>query len=112
MRLALSKMKTVRGHPSTAPDEDINWSKPPVGWVKINVDGSTKFGEGRARVGCVARDHKGVSLVGEARSADLASSAITELMAIYARLNLAWKNGFMKIILESDSREAINYVLG
>lgn len=36
------------------------WSRPPVGWVKINIDAACSTGRNAVGIGCVVRDEHGV----------------------------------------------------
>lgn len=89
MRLALSKLKKVRGVADVPEAIPHSWVNPPVDWIKINVDGAARSDDGRSRVGCAARGHKGEWLIGEARSMALMSSTTAKLWAIYCGLWLA-----------------------
>ncbi|XP_039021249.1 uncharacterized protein LOC120153343 [Hibiscus syriacus] len=43
------------------------WNKPPVGAIKINVDGAFRAHSGEATIGIVARNHHGMVVGGLAR---------------------------------------------
>ena len=57
----------------------MGWEKPPLGWVKLNSDGSTLSSLGRAGGGGVIRDHEGKWLKGYARSLGSTNSCVAEL---------------------------------
>ncbi|MBA0815447.1 hypothetical protein Gohar_000217 [Gossypium harknessii] len=63
-----------------------------------------------ASAGEVVRDDKGDWISGFSRSLGVATVLHSELWAILDGLNLAWDRGFRKIILESDSKEAIDII--
>jgi hypothetical protein len=56
--LALSTVSTALPHQPPKPPDKI-WVKPPVGWVKLSIDGS--FGTKKGTIGCgmILRDDQG-----------------------------------------------------
>nr|POE95861.1 putative ribonuclease h protein [Quercus suber] len=57
----------------------VGWEKPPMGWAKLNSDGSTFSNLGRAGGGGVIRDHDGRWLKGYARPIGCTNSCMAEL---------------------------------
>ncbi|KAM3343232.1 hypothetical protein P3S68_025321 [Capsicum galapagoense] len=88
---------------------DISWSFPPTGCIKINTDGSFMLNSGLAGFGGVARDDQGRwlgSFCG--RLGFVATSSLTaELWAIHSGLSLAKKYNMKKVIIETDSSNAL-----
>lgn len=88
----------------------VTWSRPPHGVLKINTDEAPIKSSAIASAGEVVRDDKGDWISGFSRSLGVATVLHSELWAILDGLNLAWDRGFRKIILESDSKEAIDII--
>ncbi|KAK9112949.1 hypothetical protein Scep_020468 [Stephania cephalantha] len=89
----------------------VRWDFPNTGWVKLNVDGASKGNPGPASFGGVMRDEHGCWLFGYMGHIGTASSTVAELWAIREGLKLAWQRGFHKILLESDSQPAVQYLM-
>lgn len=90
--------------------QTVTWSRPPHGVLKINTDEAPIKSSAIASAGEVVRDDKGDWISGFSRSLGVATVLHSELWAILDGLNLAWDRGFRKIILESDSKEAIDII--
>ncbi|KAK0580349.1 hypothetical protein LWI29_000920 [Acer saccharum] len=86
----------------------LAWSPPPQDWVKINVDGSRNPVEGSIAAGGVIRDHKKKWLYGFALNKGLGSVIEAELWGALEGLKLAWMAGYKKVVLETDSQNAVN----
>ena len=78
----------------------VGWEKPPMGWAKLNSDGSAFGNTGRARGGGVIRDHDGQWLKGYARPLGCSNSCMTELWALRDGLLLAKEMGLNNLIIE------------
>ncbi|KAK8561674.1 hypothetical protein V6N12_048738 [Hibiscus sabdariffa] len=68
------------------------WSKPPLGWVKANVDASVEIEGGKATVGGVFRDELGYWLGGFTRNIGRCSAFLAELWAVHDCLSRACLN--------------------
>ncbi|KAI4357360.1 hypothetical protein L6164_001313 [Bauhinia variegata] len=88
----------------------IGWQFPPIGWVKCNVDGSSRKAHRSAGCGGVYRDGQGKWLCGFARKLKYCNSMKAETYAIYTGLARAWRLGFRQIIIESDAKSAVDLV--
>ncbi|KAI4313562.1 hypothetical protein L6164_026527 [Bauhinia variegata] len=88
----------------------IGWQFPPIGWVKCNVDGSSRKAQHSAGCGGVYRDGQGKWVNGFARKLGYCSSMKAEILAIYTGLAEAWRLGFRNLIIESDSKSAVDLV--
>ena len=86
------------------------WCPPPVGKVKVNVDGSVFLNLRQSGVGAVIRDSGGNWLVGCSGRVDAEDITFVELLAIREGLLLAWKFGFRRVVCESDSLEAVDFI--
>ncbi|MBA0634313.1 hypothetical protein Godav_022220 [Gossypium davidsonii] len=83
------------------------WLRPPCRVVKINTDGAFSMTRVVASSGVVFRDEKGEWLLGFSRSIGLATVLQSKPWAIYDGLQLNWDRGFHEVIVESDSKEAV-----
>jgi ribonuclease HI len=79
------------------------WSKPPVGWVKLTIDGSYKKENGSAGTGMVLRDDAGAVIFCACRSILSCEEALeAELLACLEGLELGFQHSDLPIIVETD----------
>ena len=81
----------------------VAWEKPPLGWMKLNNDGSALGNPGKAGGGGLIRDHQGNWVRGFARAHGNTSSSITELWALRDGLEIAKDLGLNNLIVEMDA---------
>ncbi|KAF2322314.1 hypothetical protein GH714_011079 [Hevea brasiliensis] len=89
---------------------DYAWQPPPEGWVKLNVDGSCLGNPGDASAGGLLRDASSNWLLGFGFNIGETSVLAAELIGISFGLQLAWLNGFRRVIVESDSLKAVKLI--
>ncbi|KAF2289565.1 hypothetical protein GH714_037168 [Hevea brasiliensis] len=89
---------------------DYAWHPPPEGWVKLNVDGSCLSNPGDASAGCLLRDASSNWLLGFSFNIGETSVLAAELIGISFGLQLAWLNGFRRVIVESDCLKAVKLI--
>lgn len=95
-----------------APRASVKWSPPPRGWVKINVDAGHKVSQQLASSGFIAKDENGQVLgSGHCMHYLVGSIALVESLALLQGIRFASEMGFTQVLMESDSRLAINHVL-
>lgn len=96
-----------RGHWSSPCNHQSIWTTPPVGWIKINFDGSV-LENCIAGLGCTIRDDKGELIAAIGLPHRSRSVSMTEFIAARAGLTLASQHsaGFLGAILEGDSADA------
>ncbi|PIA53014.1 hypothetical protein AQUCO_01000701v1, partial [Aquilegia coerulea] len=87
-----------------------SWKLPPQNIVKINAAGS--LNKVRAGYGGILRDEKGEVLCSFSAVADMSIILQLELQAIYEGVKLCNILGFRKILIASDSRNAIQRLKG
>ncbi|KAL4319432.1 hypothetical protein GQ457_18G015740 [Hibiscus cannabinus] len=87
--------------------EDVCWLRPPIGWIKVNVDAAVSMVEGLAGIGAVFRDDGGSWLFGFPRFVGRCTVLVAELWAIHDGLAQAWGRGHRCVELESDNLEAV-----
>ncbi|KAL4304165.1 hypothetical protein GQ457_10G007230 [Hibiscus cannabinus] len=86
------------------------WSRPPPGWVKMNVDASVSIADQTAGVGGAIRDDTGSWRFGFARFVGRCNALLAELWAIHGGLLHTWELGYLRVELESDFLEAVRIV--
>lgn len=59
--------------------KDIRWERPPRGWVKLNIDGSSLGNPGTVEGGGLVRDDSGYWLTGFSQRIGITSSFMLEL---------------------------------
>lgn len=92
--------------------EKSHWQCPPMGTIKINVDGAFRAAGGLGGFSLVARDHSGGFLgckMGRFRWVSTPLHA--ELLALREGLSFAAKWPGLRICLENDAQGMINFVL-
>lgn len=82
---------------------DITWAPPTELMVKLNVDGASRGDPGHAGCGCAIRNHEGRWLIGAAQNLGICSAYQAKLRVALVGLRLAWKQGFRRVIMETDS---------
>ncbi|CAL1397044.1 unnamed protein product [Linum trigynum] len=89
---------------------NIGWTPPVEGWTTLNVDGASNGNPGPAGAGGLLRDHTGRWIKGFVSNVGSASATLAELWAINHGIDLAWKEGFRTLKIESDSKMAIQLI--
>lgn len=90
----------------------VRQAKPTAPEIKINIDGSSNQARMLSGVSCVMRGHKGKWLGGEGHNVGYVSSLAAKLLAILYGMQLAQGSGHRLVVLESDSIEAVDMVMG
>ncbi|KAK8504072.1 hypothetical protein V6N12_005613 [Hibiscus sabdariffa] len=93
-----------------ASESEIQWKRPPLGWVKLNVDASVSLIDNRVGIGVAFQDSDGKWIWGVARSVGRCNVLLAELWAIHDGLLHAWLRGYRQIVVESDCLEAVHIV--
>ncbi|KAK9045415.1 hypothetical protein V6N11_059295 [Hibiscus sabdariffa] len=86
------------------------WVAPSVGWWKVNTDGSHIPVCGLAACGGVIKDCCDMWIRGFSKSIGRCTILEAELWGIHIGLEMAWSLGCRKLIVESDSKDAIRIV--
>ncbi|KAK9038132.1 hypothetical protein V6N11_023021 [Hibiscus sabdariffa] len=95
-----------------ANESEIQWKRPPSGWVKVNVDASVSLIDNRAGVGVVFRDSGGRWIRGAARSVGRCNALLAEMWTIHDGLLHAWLRGYRRVVVESDCLKVELYHIG
>ncbi|XP_058089076.1 subtilisin-like protease SBT3 [Magnolia sinica] len=90
----------------------VCWRKPPFGWVKLNVDGSSRGNPRVAKGGGVYRGDKGELHFTFSTGYGIASNTRAELRAIHDGLVHCLQHGLKNIIVESDSLLVVHFLSG
>ncbi|XP_043714817.1 uncharacterized protein LOC122663178 [Telopea speciosissima] len=87
-----------------------SWTAPPSGFIKVNCDTALPVNSSKGGLGVVFRDHNGMQgrCVSIPHSFGTASQG--ELLTIHLALKLALESGFTQIQLESDCKEAVDFI--
>lgn len=88
----------------------VAWQCPMTGWVKINVDGAVAKRSGQAACGGLIRFAQGKWLSGFRHHVGSSSILVAELWGIWKGLQIAWTHGHRRVILETDSAEALQAI--
>ncbi|CAN1163124.1 Putative ribonuclease H protein At1g65750 [Linum perenne] len=86
----------------------IGWRPTGEGWVSLNSDGSLYTNPSRAAAGGVLRDGDGRFLAAYAANLGTCSIMRAELRGIVEGMKLAWERGVRKLLIQTDSREAVD----
>ena len=81
----------------------VAWEKPPMGWMKLNSNGSALGNPGKAGEGGLIHDHQGNWVRGYARALGNTSSSIAELWALRDGLDIVKELGIDNQIVEMDT---------
>ncbi|CAL1404640.1 unnamed protein product [Linum trigynum] len=95
---------------TTKSRQELSWQPPPTGWIVVNSDGSVQQHNSAAAAGGLLRDHLG-RCVG-AFVANLGSCSITraEIVGALTGLQIAWDQGYRKVLLRLDSTAAMDFL--
>ncbi|XP_039015581.1 uncharacterized protein LOC120145963 [Hibiscus syriacus] len=92
----------------------VVWKAPPVGYIKINVDGAMPVSGLRGGIGGLRRNDRGVCLGTFSKSIGFGTPVLAELLAIKVGLEAflqAGNNSPLRVIMESDCKVAVEWVL-
>ncbi|KAM0886716.1 hypothetical protein ACQ4PT_029504 [Festuca glaucescens] len=102
---------SVKMMPRKQADALKKWSKPPPGWIKLNVDGSWEIAEHRGGTGMVLRDEEGSIIFTACSYLKVCASPIeAEAIACREGLALALESSERPIIVESDCLELTSMI--
>jgi ribonuclease HI len=84
------------------------WSRPPEGWVKLNVDGAWTKEDCRGGTGMILRDDQGCTIFAAYNHLQSCGSPLeAELLACIEGMTLAFQHTGKPVIVESDCSEAV-----
>ncbi|PPD76634.1 hypothetical protein GOBAR_DD26445 [Gossypium barbadense] len=79
------------------------WGRPPEGWVKINCDGAFDVKYGKASVGVICRDGRGMVLDGAAEKKTADEVEVVEAMVVTKGVELSDKNRWENVLMQTNS---------
>ncbi|MQL86144.1 hypothetical protein Taro_018684 [Colocasia esculenta] len=89
----------------------IPWLTPPLGRLKLNVDGTFKMTSGEAGGGGILRDHEGKMCWAFARAYHgLKSSLAAKALALRDGLSICCSKGITEVLVETDSLNLLQIV--
>ncbi|KAL8477241.1 hypothetical protein ACS0TY_029509 [Phlomoides rotata] len=107
--LAIISACGVNGCPQRTPTvKCVRWQLPPVGVLKINIDGSVVGSPGHLTGGGIFRDHFGMLRGCFAVSHGCSYAFEAELATAFCAIELAYDKGWSNIWLESDSTYVVH----
>ncbi|XP_042939510.1 uncharacterized protein LOC122274547 [Carya illinoinensis] len=83
----------------------VRWTKPPLGWHKLNMDGSSFGNPGSCGIGGVIRNESGRHVQAYASYIGFGSNNKAELMALLQGLRICKALNITKVIVEMDSQK-------
>ncbi|KAM2552223.1 hypothetical protein TB2_016639 [Malus domestica] len=98
--------------PSACSVQVPHWIPPPSSFYKINVDASWSLSTHSGFAGVVIRDANGQFMAAERYAFSSPSVVAAEATALLRGCELGSSLGFQLVILESDSRESIDWLSG
>jgi ribonuclease HI len=90
----------------------IGWKRPREGWIKLNCDGAYKDSLGLAGCGGLFRDSDGRWIKGYSRKIGTCDALSAEMWGMYLGMQLAWRQGFHHLQVESDSKSLVDMITG
>jgi ribonuclease HI len=88
----------------------ISWHPPPINWVKLNTDGSSKNNMTAAGCGGLIRGNDGEWLGGFSKFVGSCSACVAELWGVLEGLKYAWNLGFRLVELHIDSQVVVKII--
>ncbi|KAL1193078.1 hypothetical protein V5N11_018532 [Cardamine amara subsp. amara] len=91
--------------------QQTRWIPPPLGFVKVNVDGSFNYQNGCIGAGWIVHDDSGnYSLAGRAQLKQAFSPLEVEGIALLYALQSTWYRGYRRIIIEGDCKTLFDII--
>jgi len=90
----------------------VGWTRPGEGWIKLNCDGSYKDTLGLAGCGGLLRNSDGRWLKGYCRKIGTCDALTAEMWGMFLGMQLAWRQGFHHLQVESDSKTLVDMIKG
>ncbi|XVE96968.1 hypothetical protein REPUB_Repub02eG0269900 [Reevesia pubescens] len=88
----------------------IAWERPPLHFIKVNVDGAAIANTESIAAGGLCRNDQGDWLCGFTLKLGVGTILHAEIQAILTGLRLAWEKGFVRVIVETDSLLAVEKI--
>jgi ribonuclease HI len=88
----------------------IGWKRPQEGWIKLNSDGACKDMGVIAGCGGLFRDSDGRWIKGYTKKIGACDALHAEMWGLYLGLDMAWREHYSHLIVESDSKILIDMI--
>ncbi|KAK8528301.1 hypothetical protein V6N12_074832 [Hibiscus sabdariffa] len=88
----------------------LNWQRPSPGWVRLSTDGVALPNTGIRPVGGIFRADDGSWILVFNKTIGKLCPLQAELWGLLLGLQLAWENGFERLLIQPDNMEAIKRV--
>ena len=85
---------------------------PPVNWIKVNCDGASKQNGEIAGCGGLCRGPDGKWMRGFSYNLGMCNAFVAELWGAYYSLKMAWEMDCTQVILKSDPKTLVDFLLG
>ncbi|KAK3227490.1 hypothetical protein Dsin_007352 [Dipteronia sinensis] len=96
---------------STLARPSERWQSPQAGVFKINTDAATRVRDGTSGIGVVIRDSHGHVRASLCQNLNANfQPQVAEALAILKGIDLAFENGFLPAVLESDALTVVNAI--
>ncbi|MQM03317.1 hypothetical protein Taro_036096 [Colocasia esculenta] len=103
----------VHEHSKIAAPTVVKWMHPPIGRLKLNVDGAFKLATDGAGGGGILRDHEERCVYAFSKNYQGVISALdAETRALWDGLTICYNKGFLDIMVETDSLNLKRIVTG
>ncbi|CAL1372900.1 unnamed protein product [Linum trigynum] len=100
--------KATHVQPHTKTSQQLVWSPPTMEWLSIHADGSVKQSDSLAAAGGLIRDWTGRCVGAFVEIWAFVLFTRVEIKAAIRGLQVAWREGFHKVLLYLDYTTAIN----
>ncbi|KAK4726506.1 hypothetical protein R3W88_031423 [Solanum pinnatisectum] len=90
--------------------EYIQWFLPPLGFYKLNTDGSFSKNKGIGGIGGIIRNSSGGWMVGFHNQTHCHSHTMSEIEAFLAGLHIAFTHNLFPLEVETDSLEILQFL--
>ena len=88
----------------------IGWKPPPLGFYKLNTDGSAEGNPGMAGAGGLISDYRGNWIGGSFRNIGFTHSLAAELWGLHDGLTLAKNLNIKKLHVELDAKVVTDFI--
>ncbi|KAK9037622.1 hypothetical protein V6N11_022526 [Hibiscus sabdariffa] len=107
---SFGKLGTIWSSMISLPMLATFFNQPLTDWVCLSTDGAVSTATGMGSVGEIFRTDDGSWILGFNKTIGILCPLQAELWGILLGLQPAWDNGFERLIIQSDNREAIRRV--
>lgn len=81
----------------------VLWELPPIGWIKVNIDGASRGNPGRSSIGFALRDAQGDIIFASGKGIQDSTNNEVEALEIKEALRYCEEQGYVNILIQTDS---------